>query len=108
MNISCSRTERINQGYRHGVPTTEDSVVTLAALYVTPEYWVEGVGTALLDVVEQSSRQRGTTGVSLRICPENDVGMSFNRKHGYEVVDQRETELFGKTVLERILTATVE
>ena len=96
------------RGYLHGVPSTKEGVVTLAAIYVSPEYWGEGIGTALLETFEQSSRQRGITKVQLRILSENDVGVSFYRKHGYTEIDQRETKVFDETVSERILTNTVE
>lgn len=38
--------------------------------------------------------------IQFRVLAENDVGSSFYRKHGYDVIDEWDTELFGETVLE--------
>lgn len=87
-------------GYASGSPSSEKTIATLGAIYVDPEYWGNGVGTALLEEFEDFCRQRGCDTIQFQVLTENDVGTSFYRKHGYEVVEVRATELFGETVRE--------
>lgn len=95
-------------GYVGGGPSDEDGVATLGAIYVDPDRWGEGIGTALLNAFETSCRRRDYEVVRLRVLAENDVGSSFYRTRGYAVVDERETELFGERVCERVFRGRID
>jgi len=80
-------------GFAHVVPWPEnDRVGYLARLYVQPELWGEGVGTALLDTLE-----RTVTSVFDRLraaaLADNDVGVSFYESNGFDRVDSYESDL---------------
>ncbi|MFC7211111.1 GNAT family N-acetyltransferase [Natronoarchaeum sp. GCM10025321] len=87
-------------GYASGA-AADNSVVDLGSIYVTPDRWGEGIGTALLDTFETRWSTRGYDAVQLLVLADNEVGQSFYRAQGYEAVGERETELFGETVRER-------
>lgn len=89
-------------GYVSGGPAEESGVTILGAIYVDPDYWGEGIGTALLQEFERDCRDRGDDTIRLHVLADNDIAVSFYRKHGYEAVDERETELFGETTREYI------
>ncbi|WP_226480430.1 GNAT family N-acetyltransferase [Natrinema amylolyticum] len=80
-------------GFGHAVPWPEDpSVAFLARLYVRPDDWNDGVGTALLDTLE---RQFATEFDRLRLAvlAANDVGISFYESRGFDRVGTRESDL---------------
>lgn len=87
-------------GYVSGGSTDEDGVAVLGAIYVDPNCWNEGIGTALLETFETFCREQGDETIRFRVLSENDVGASFYKRHGYEVAETEETDLFGETVLE--------
>lgn len=95
-------------GYVSGGPSDEEAVATLGAIYVHPDYWGEGIGTALLDEFETFCCQRGYEAIQFGVLAENDVGVSFYRKHGYDLIDQRNTDLFGETVREYTFRDAIE
>jgi ribosomal protein S18 acetylase RimI-like enzyme len=86
------------RGFAMGDVSGEETVATLGAIYVNPDQWGEGIGTTLLKEFEVFCRQRGYNAVQLRVFAENDVGVSFYRKHGYDMIDQRDWELFDESV----------
>lgn len=88
------------RGYVSGGPSGEVSSVTLSAIYVDPDYWGDGIGTALLDEFEEFWRQRGYDTITLQVLARNEIGLAFYQKRGYDVIDGRETDLFGETVRE--------
>lgn len=94
-------------GYAGGGPGTEDGVARLGAIYVDPDFWGRGIGTALLDAFEEFCRERGCEVVEFEVLAGNEVGASFYRKHGYEPVEEREAEVFGDTVRERIFRGRI-
>lgn len=87
-------------GFVTGGPDETESVGFLGALYVDPEHWHEGIGSALLGTFEQWCRDRGFERIRFGVLAGNDVGQSFYRTHGYERVDEREGDLFGETMTE--------
>lgn len=95
-------------GFVRGRPSGEARVVTLGAIYVEPGRWGEGVGSALLDAFETYWSERGFAQASFAVLAGNRVGTSFYRKHGYEAVDETETDLFGETVRERRFRGSIE
>jgi ribosomal protein S18 acetylase RimI-like enzyme len=95
-------------GYVCGGPSGEEPVATLGAIYVHPDCWGDGIGTALLDEFEAFCRQRGYEAIRIEVLAENDVGLSFYREHGYEVVDRRGADLFGEAVRKCELRGRIE
>lgn len=95
-------------GYISGGPDVADDggedveVAALAVINVDPDRWGEGIGSGLLSRFESACRDRGAGVVRARVLAKNDVGQPFYRKHGYEAVREREAELFGVTVRERV------
>jgi ribosomal protein S18 acetylase RimI-like enzyme len=96
------------RGYVSGDPGDETGVATLGALYVSPDHWNEGTGTALLDAFEAVCRQSGSATVRVRVLAANDVGVSFYRARGYEAIGERRTDLFGERVVERVFRGRLE
>lgn len=96
-------------GYVSGVPADDDpDEVVLEAIYVDPDRWGEGVGSRLLRRFETWCRDRGRPSVRFRVLAGNDLAPPFYRSHGYRVVGETETELFGTTVTERQFRGTAE
>lgn len=80
-------------GFAHIVPWPEDGRVGyLVRIYVQPELWGEGVGTALLDHLE---RDLATVFDRLRAATlaDNDVGISFYASRGFEHVETYDSDL---------------
>lgn len=67
-----------------------DDRLHLTAIYVHPDRWSEGIGSALLDRVETEARDLGVETVDLVALAENRIGRSFYERHGYEQVGERE------------------
>lgn len=88
------------RGYVSGGRTDDPDVASLAAIYVDPDHWGDGIGTALAEQFHDFCRRRGYERVRLCVLAENDRAQSFYRGHGYEQVDEEETELFGERALE--------
>lgn len=95
-------------GYVSGGPSNEANVATLGAIYVDPDYWNEGIGTALLREFEEFCRRRNYETVRFLVLSENDIGESFYRKQGYEIIEKQETDLFDETVSENLFPGKVE
>jgi len=89
-------------GYASGGPGEEPDIATLGAINVDPDRWMEGIGSALLGRFEAFCRDRGLAVVRARVLAENEVGGPFYRARGYEAVAEREAELFGARVRERV------
>ncbi|RDI71204.1 GNAT family N-acetyltransferase [Halopelagius longus] len=87
-------------GFAAGGPSETAGVATLSAIYVDPDHWGGGVGTALLERVEEFCREEGCETLEIRVLSENRVGRSFYRSKGYEAVEKRDTKLFGEAVRE--------
>ncbi|WP_435334753.1 GNAT family N-acetyltransferase [Haloarchaeobius sp. TZWWS8] len=90
-------------GFASGVAANRadhGELAELATIYVHPDWWGERVGSRLLERVEDEMRERGFSELSITVLSENQVGLSFYRKHGYEVVSETETGLAGQTVRE--------
>lgn len=89
-------------GYVSGGPSNKKNVANLGAIYVDPNHWGKGTGTALLETFEDYCRREDYDRIRFRVLSENDVGTSFYRKHGYNVIDEQETNLFDELVRECI------
>ncbi|WP_435344323.1 GNAT family N-acetyltransferase [Haloarchaeobius sp. HRN-SO-5] len=67
----------------------------LYSIYVDPERWGEGIGSALLDRAETFLEERGHDRLRVVVLAANDVGTSFYRSHGYERKKRRVDEFGG-------------
>jgi putative acetyltransferase len=81
----------------------------LEAVYVSPTYAGEGVGTRLLDVLESRAVEAGVEDLSL-VSSLNAVG--FYEHHGYAVTDETTVESRGNGVTAtldvRVMTKTLQ
>ncbi|WP_254761811.1 GNAT family N-acetyltransferase [Natrinema marinum] len=81
------------EGFAHAVPWPEDaSVAFLARLYVRPDRWREGVGTALLEHLE-TLLSRAFDRLRLAVLASNAVGISFYESRGFERLKTRDSDL---------------
>lgn len=90
-------------GYVSGGPTEDEGVAVLAAIYVDPEHWGEGYGSALEGRFEEFCGEQGYDAIRLRVLAGNDVGRSFYQGRGYEPVEERGEDLFGERIEELVL-----
>jgi len=71
-----------------------DNEAGLKAIYVHPDYWGEGIGTALLE-----RGIEGLTGdvdaIQLEMLSGNDVGHQFYQARGFELIDSTTHEIGG-------------
>lgn len=67
-------------------------------LYVDPEWWGEGHGTALLEQVFDALSAHGHESVWVAVLADNDGALSFYDKHGFELEEERTSEMMGKEV----------
>ncbi|WP_247002560.1 GNAT family N-acetyltransferase [Halosolutus gelatinilyticus] len=80
-------------GFAHVVPWPEnDAVAYLARIYVRPDDWGEGVGTALLERVEREFAHAFDR-LRLAVLADNDVGVSFCESRAFERVDTYDSDL---------------
>ncbi len=70
-------------GFAVGVPH-DDATWSLGAIYVHPDYWGGGIGTALLDAVESAARAAGGEHLRLVVMAENVRARRFYEACGYE------------------------
>ena len=66
----------------------------LYRIYVHPEAWGEGIGSALLERIETALRERGVETLRVSILADNDVGVSFYESRGFEFVEAVPDEAF--------------
>ena len=80
-------------GFADAGPDPENAdVAYLFRIYVRPEVWGEGIGTALFEGIEAELGDSFDR-FRLSVLAENDVGVSFVESMGFERVDTRESEL---------------
>jgi ribosomal protein S18 acetylase RimI-like enzyme len=82
-------------GFAHAAFNAERDHWMLIRIYVLPDRWGDGIGTALLEDVEVELTDRDVSTYELAVLTENDVGVSFYESRGFERVEIAETELAG-------------
>lgn len=82
-------------GYASGMPN-ESGEVGEVNVYVDPEHWREGIGTRLLDRVEEALADRGIERLRDYVLAENDAGNAFYRSR-FQKIDERELEIGEET-----------
>lgn len=81
------------RGFAHAVPWPEDTtVVFLARLYVRPDDWNEGIGTALLERLE-ADFSTAVDRIRLAVLAANQVGISFYESRGFDRVATPSSDL---------------
>jgi len=87
-------------GFAQGV--LGEDAAELPRIYVHPDYWGEGAGSAMLERVESWLTDRGAERLRLIVLADNEVGNAFYEKHGYRTVGSRESEFAGETYIEYV------
>ncbi|WP_135826900.1 GNAT family N-acetyltransferase [Halorussus ruber] len=88
-------------GFAQGV-LAEDEAAELPRIYVHPDYWGEGAGSAMLERVESWLTDRGAERLRLIVLADNEVGNAFYESNGYRTVGSRESEFAGETYAEYV------
>ncbi|PSP73828.1 N-acetyltransferase [Halobacteriales archaeon QS_3_64_16] len=83
------------QGFAHAGPSAEHDGWSLFRIYVVPGRWGEGIGTALLERVEEELEARGVSTYELAVLAANDVGVSFYEARGFDRFDIEDVVLAG-------------
>ncbi len=72
---------------REGSPTFNPKTwASVDDVYVVPAHRSRGIGKALLEKVEEWSRERRASGVSLKVAAANERGRNFYRELGFREV----------------------
>jgi len=66
----------------------------LYRIYVHPDAWSEGIGSALLERIETALRERGVETLRVSVLADNDVGVSFYESRGFELLETVPDEAF--------------
>jgi ribosomal protein S18 acetylase RimI-like enzyme len=95
-------------GFHLLVAEREDEVVAFAsaemtwadeaelyALYVHPNHWGEGFGSALLDAVAERVADEGADRLACSVFVENYAGVAFFESQGFERLGEARTEVAG-------------
>ncbi|QCW02944.1 GNAT family N-acetyltransferase [Natrinema pallidum] len=93
--------------FRWGASVTKPFVETndaeLKAIYVDPDYWGRGTGTALLEQGLETLPDQ-ITRLRLEVLSDNEVGKRFYEARGFEKTDTSSYELGGDSYPTRIYT----
>lgn len=82
-------------GFANATREPESGTWHLARIYVDPEHWGEGVGTALLEWIETTLDRRGVDAYELAVLAGNDVGVAFYEARGFDRIGSKTVELVG-------------
>ncbi|SHH22581.1 GNAT family N-acetyltransferase [Halobaculum gomorrense] len=91
-------------GFAHARYDSGVGNVVLRRIYVAPDAWGEGVGTALLGAVAHRFVDDHDR-ISAVVFAENGVGLSFYERHGFETVGEQTTAFGDGEHDERIVAA---
>lgn len=71
-------------GFVEAVPnSTDEDLAHLYRIYVAPDHWGNGIGSALLARIETELDDRGFDRLELSVLAENDIGVSFYEEKGF-------------------------
>ncbi|WP_267640629.1 GNAT family N-acetyltransferase [Haloarchaeobius amylolyticus] len=80
-------------GFAEGI--REDArTADLYRIYVHPDHWGDGVGSALLDRLERHFADAGVERLFVSVLADNDVGVAFYESVGFEHVETTTDEQF--------------
>ncbi|GAA0725167.1 ribosomal protein S18 acetylase RimI-like enzyme [Halorubrum trapanicum] len=86
----------VRWGAENTKPFVDPGEAGVKAIYVHPDRWGEGIGTALLQRGLDALPDRVET-VRLEAFADNDIGARFYEARGFEQVETGETEIAGET-----------
>lgn len=81
--------------FAHAAFDAEHNGWILFRIYVVPDRWGNGIGTALLERIETELKDRGVSTYELVVLAENDVGVTFYESHDFDRVETVKTKLAG-------------
>lgn len=81
-------------GFAEAAAGDEPGLWHLYRLYVQPDAWGKGVGTALLERIENSVREREVDELRVSVLADNEVGVAFYEARGFEQLATTEDERF--------------
>ena len=87
-------------GFSHGA--TDNSKGDVLRLYVAPDRWHEGIGTTLLEAMEERLTELGAETMQAMVLADNEIGNAFYEDRGFEKTDEAETQLDGDTRKENV------
>ncbi|WP_135853775.1 GNAT family N-acetyltransferase [Halorussus salinus] len=87
-------------GFAHGA--TDNGEGDVLRLYVHPDRWHEGIGSALLDAMEDRLAEMGAERMQAMVLADNEMGNDFYEERGFEKVGEAETQLDGTTRTENV------
>lgn len=81
-------------GYASGAAGSEGGpeTATLTSIYVHPNRWGRGIGGQLLEDLCGRLREREFERLRAVVLSENDIGLSFYEREGFEQVEERTGE----------------
>lgn len=82
-------------GFAEAAAGDDPGVWQLYRLYVHPDSWGEGIGTALLEGVEAAVAERGVERFRVEVHADNEVGVGFYEARGFERERTLPDEQFG-------------
>lgn len=82
-------------GFASAEQTWADEV-ELHTIYVHPDHWGEGVGSALLERVEAWARQQGVDRIACGVFADNAVGVEFFEVKGFRRGAEANGEVAGE------------
>ncbi|WP_348608738.1 GNAT family N-acetyltransferase [Halobaculum rarum] len=91
-------------GFAHVRYAPEVGNVVLRRIYVHPDAWGKGAGSALLGAVARRFVDDGER-LSAVVFSENEVGLSFYERHGFETIGEQTTTFGGEAHDERMVAA---
>ncbi|RKD98362.1 GNAT family N-acetyltransferase [Halopiger aswanensis] len=81
------------EGFAHaGLHPDDPAAAYLVRLYVRPDTWGEGAGTALLERIE-AAFEPTCDRLRLTVLADNEIGVSFYESAGFERVQTRRSDL---------------
>lgn len=91
-------------GFAQGGPSDGGPAsASLWRIYLLPEFWGDGLGGTLLELVFDELRADGHDDVWLSVMADNSVGRAFYQKHGFEIQERQTTELAGQEITDLVL-----
>jgi len=81
------------QGYCAIVSDSETNKLLLSKLYVLASRRQKGLGSSMLDYVEQTCRQEGMNAIKLTVNRYNQSSIDWYRQRGFQIVDQVKTDI---------------
>ena len=84
-----------------------EEVAQLYTIYVAPDYWREGIGSRLFDLVLDRLRRRQFDALRICVLKANDHARSFYETYGFPVIEEDTTIIAGETVQEVVYAGTL-